>query len=160
MKTTLSLPPTDYREGRRFRAWDLHLQRWSQLRIAEALGVTQGAVSQWIKRARTGAEDALRTHKPTGAPRRLTDEQLQQLPDLLARGAEAFGFRGDVWTCARVGEVIERNWQVRYHRAHVSRLLHACGWTSQRPVVKATQRDEQAIAAWTTERLPALKKSH
>jgi len=62
-------------------------------------------------------------------------------------------------TCARVAEVIERTWGVRYHRAHVSRLLHACGWTAQRPVVKATQRDEQAIAAWTAERLPAIKKN-
>lgn len=159
MKTTLSQPPTDYREGRRLRAWELHLQGRSQTYIADALGVTQGAVSQWITRAQSGAADALRTHKPTGAPPRLTAEQFRQLPDLLEQGAEAFGFRGEVWTCARVAEVIERTWGVRYHRAHVSRLLHDCGWTAQRPVVKATQRDEQAIATWTAERLPAIKKS-
>jgi len=159
MKTTLSPPPTDWREARRFRAWELHLQGWSQLRIAEALGVTQGAISQWIHRALSGAEDALRTQKSSGAPRRLPTQQLQQLPELLAQGAAAFGFRGDVWTCARVATVIERTWHVRYHRAHVSRLLHTCGWTPQRPVVKATQRDEQAIATWQAERLPAIKKS-
>jgi len=159
MKTTLSPSPTDWREARRFRAWELHLQGWSQQRIAEALGVTQGAVSQWLQRAQTGAEEALRAHKATGAPRRLPKEQLQQLPELLTKGAEAFGFRGDVWTCARVVEVIEREWHVRYHQAHVSRLLHACGWTPQRPKVKATQRDEQAIATWQAERLPAIKKS-
>jgi hypothetical protein len=28
------------------------------------------------------------------------------LPELLAKGAEAYGFRGDVWTRARVGVVI------------------------------------------------------
>ena len=159
MKTALSSPPTDWREARRFRAWELYSQGWLQRKIAEALGVTQGAVSQWIKRALTGAADALRTRKAPGAAHRLTLEQLQQLPELLARGAEAFGFRGEVWTCARVATVIERTWQVRYHRAHVSRLLRCCGWTPQRPVVKATQRDEQAIAKWTAERLPRIKKS-
>jgi transposase len=159
MKTTLSQLSTEWREARRFRAWELHLKGWSQQRIAEALGVTQGAVSQWVKRALSGAEDALRTHKASGAPRRLTAEQLRQLPDLLSRGAEAFGFSGDVWTCSRVAAVIERTWHVRYHRAHVSRLLHGCRWTPQQPVVKATQRDEQAIATWQAERLPEIKKN-
>ena len=84
--------PQDWREGRRLRAWVLHQQGWSQVRIAAALGVTQGAVSQWVKRARESGEDALRTRRSPGAPRRLTTEKRAQLPALLAHGAEAFGF--------------------------------------------------------------------
>lgn len=160
MKTTLSPTPHDWREVRRFRAWELHLQGWSQQRIAEALGVSQGVISQWIHRALSGAADALRTHKAPGAPPRLQPEQLEQLLTMLDKGAESYGFKGDVWTCARVATLIERTWQVHYHRSHVSRLLHSQGWSPQRPVVKATQRDEPAIATWQAERLPALKKSH
>jgi hypothetical protein len=33
------------------------------------------------------------------------------------------------------------------------------GWSVQRPVVRATQRDETAIAEWVETDLPALKKS-
>jgi transposase len=160
MKTTLSPSPSDWREGRRFRAWELHLQGWSQQRIAEAVGVTQGIDSQWIRRALAGAVDALRTHKAVGPSRRLSSAQREELLALLKRGAESFGFKGDVWTCARVATVIEQTWQIHYHRSHISRLLHSSGWTPQRPVVKATQRDESAIAAWQSEQLPALKKSH
>lgn len=159
MKTTLSQPPKDWREARRLRAWELHLQGWSQSRISDALGVTQGAISQWIHRALSGAQEALRSHTGSGAPCRLSKKQLQLLPKLLAKGAEDFGYRGDVWTCARVATVIERTWNVRYHRCHVSRLLHDIGWSSQRPVVRASQRDEPAIATWKAERLPAIKKN-
>jgi transposase len=49
----------DWREARRFRAWELHQKGWSQVRIAEALGVTPGAVSQWLKPAREEGLSAL-----------------------------------------------------------------------------------------------------
>jgi len=42
----------DWREGRRRRAWELKQQRWKQQDVAAALGVTPGAVSQWLKRGR------------------------------------------------------------------------------------------------------------
>ncbi len=51
MKQRTVKRPTDWREGRRFRAWDLAQQGWKQQDIAAALGVTHGAVSQWLTRA-------------------------------------------------------------------------------------------------------------
>ena len=52
--------------------------------------------------------------------------------------------------------MIEREFGVRYHPAHVSRLLRAVGWSVQRPIRRATQRGEAAIAAWSAERWRAL----
>ena len=46
--------PKDWREGRRVRTWELHQQGWKQKDIAAALGITQGAVSQWVKRGNGG----------------------------------------------------------------------------------------------------------
>src|SRR5690348_11300030 len=127
-------PPQDWREYRRLRAWDLAQQGWKQRQIARALGVTEGAVSQWLKRARAEGRAALRRHPPPGPAPRLTPEQRAQIPALLARGAEAFGFRGDVWTTKRVAAVIARAFGVRYHPAHVSRLLRALHWSPQQPI--------------------------
>ena len=148
----------DWREGRRRRAWELKEQGWKQQDIAAALGVTSGAVSQWLKRAREHGVEALRRHPAPGRQPRLTPEQLTRLPALLERGPEAYGFRGQVWTCKRVAEVIRRTFGVAYHPAHVSRLLHAVRHSVQRPVARATQRDAAAIAAWWRERWPALQK--
>lgn len=145
-------------EWRRQRAWELHEQGWWQKDIAAALGASRAAVCQWIKRGREGGVEALRTRSRPGGPAKLTAEQRAQIPALLARGAEAHGFRGDVWTASRIAAVIERTFGVRYHRDHVSRLLRQAGWSRQRPIQRATQRDEAAIAHWHEERWPAIKK--
>jgi len=148
----------DWREGRRRRAWELKEQGWKQQDIATALGVTAGAVSQWLKRAREQGVEALRRHPAPGRQPRLTPEQLAQLPALVERGPEAYGFRGQVWTCKRVAEVIRRTFGVVYHPAHVSRLLHAGRHSVQQPRTRAAQRNEAAIQAWWRERWPALEK--
>src|SRR5437899_2034200 len=156
--TTTAFVPRDWREGRRLRAWELKQQGWTQRLIAAALGVTPGAVSQWLTRVREGGVPGLRRRLAPGPQPKLAAEQRAHLPVLLAQGAEAWGFRGEVWTTRRIAAVIEQACGVRYHPAHVSRLLRAIGWSPQTPVVRATQRDEAAIAAWYATRWPALKR--
>ena len=158
MDNSLSKEATDWREGRRLRAWELKQEGWSQQRIADALGVSKGAVSQWIKRGREGGLEALKRQPAPGAPPRLSEEQRAEVPELLKQGAEAHGFRGEVWTCARVAEVIRREFGVTYHPAHVSRLLKALRQSLQKPQRWANQRDEEAIEHWKEERWPSLKK--
>jgi transposase len=123
MENTLSSQANDWREGRRLRAFELKEQGWKQTQIADALGVSEGAVSQWMKRVREKGVQALRHKPPPGAPPRLSEDERARLPELVAQGAEAHGFRGEVWTCERVAEVIRREFGVSYHPAHVSRLL-------------------------------------
>jgi transposase len=159
MDNSLSKEATDWREGRRLRAFKLKQQGWSQQRIAEALGVSKGAVSQWMKRARDGGGvEALKRQPAPGASPRLSEEQRTKLPELLERGAEAHGFRGEAWTCERVAIVIRREFGVSYHPAHVSRLLKALRHSLQKPQRRANQRDEEAIEHWKEERWPSLKK--
>src|SRR4051812_34824893 len=148
----------DWKEMRRWRAVELYQQGWNQKEIAEALGVTKGAVSQWFQALATGGDDALKAKARPGCPSRLSPEQLHLLPDYLSHGAEAYGFRGDVWTCVRIACVIKQEFGVCYHPDHVSRLLKRLRWTPQRPVVRASQRDEKQIAAWRREVWPELKK--
>ena len=159
MDNSLSKEATDWREGRRLRAFELKQQGWSQQRIAEALGVSKGALSQWMKRARDGGGvEALKRQPAPGASPRLSEEQRTKLPELLERGAEAHGFREEAWTCERVAIVIRREFGVSYHPAHVSRLLKALRHSLQKPQRRANQRDEEAIEHWKEERWPSLKK--
>jgi transposase len=149
----------DWREGRRRRAWERKEVGWKQQNIAAALGVTGGAVSQWLSRARAeGVEEGLRRHPAAGPAPKLTPEQLAQLPALVERGAEAYGFRGPAWTCKRVGEVIRRTFGVTYDPSPISRLLHRLGDSVQRPIERATQRSEEAVRVWWEQRWPAIKK--
>src|SRR5919205_1106075 len=113
-----------------------------------------------MKRARQGGGDpqALKRRPAPGAPSCLSEEQRAKVPELLERGAEAHGFRGEAWTCARVAEVIRREFGVVYHPAHVSRLLKALRQSLQKPKRRANQRDEEAIEHWKEHRWPSLKK--
>jgi transposase len=158
MEKTLSTQAKDWREGRRFRALELKEQGWKQTHIAQALGVSEGAVSQWMKRAREKGVQALRHKPPPGAPPRLSEDERARLPELLAQGAQAHGFRGDVWTCERVAIVIRKEFGVSYHPAHVSRLLKALRQSLQKPQRRAEQRDEEAIENWKEKKWPSLKK--
>lgn len=89
-------------EWRRLRAWSLWQQGWKQKDIAMALGITKGAVSQWIKRGKQVGLEGLRQSKAKGAESRMSHEQRAQLSMFLLFGAEAFGYRGNVWTGRRV----------------------------------------------------------
>jgi Predicted transcriptional regulator len=51
--------PHDWKEARRVRAFELKQAGWAQQEIAEVLGVTKGAVSQWIKAAEADGVEAL-----------------------------------------------------------------------------------------------------
>ena len=150
--------PTNWQEARRFHAWRLKQQGWSPRQIAEALGVSEGAVSQWMTRARQGGSEALRQRPPPGAPRRLSAEQLAQRPELLHRGPEAYGFRGQLWTRGRIAAVIRVAFGISYHPRHVGRVRQAIRWSPQKPARQACQRNEAAIRRWREETWPALKR--
>ena len=160
MDSKQEIPKTfsDWREARRYRAWELKQKGWNQTRIAEALGVTTGAVSQWFAAVVAGGLGALRSRKGGGPKSRLSEGQLQRLPELLGRGPEAYGFRGDVWTRARVRAVIQAEFGVTYSKEHVGRLLSKIGWSRQKPIERASQRDEAEIARWQAETWSELEK--
>ena len=88
MEKTLSSQASDWREGRRLRAFELKEWGWKQTEIADALGIMEGAVSQWTKRAREEGLEGLR-HKPLpGATLRLSEEERAELSELLAQGVQ------------------------------------------------------------------------
>lgn len=158
MEKMLSSQASDWREGRRLRAFELKQRGWKQTQIADALGVSEGAVSQWMKRATEEGVEGLRHKPPPGATPRPSEDERARLPELLARRAEAHGFRGEVWTCERVAKVIRKEFGVSYHPAHVSRLLKALRQSLQKPKRRAEQRDEEAIDNWKEKKWPSLKK--
>jgi transposase len=136
----------------------MHELGWLEVDIAEALGVTTGTVSRWLSIAETEGPEALQSRPSVGCPPKLTIEQVGRIPEFLWHGAEAYGFRGDVWTCARIAQVIGWELGVSYHKDHVSRLMKELGWTPQVPVTRAIQRDEATIEHWRTTVWPELRR--
>jgi transposase len=148
--------PHHWQEARRLHAWLLKQNGWPQHPIAEALGVSEGAVSQGMPRIRDRGPEALRHCPHPGASRRLSPEQLARLPELWHRGAAAYGFRGQLWTRGRIAVVIQLESGVSSHPVQGGRLRNALRWSPQKPARRARQRDESAMACWRQETWPAL----
>jgi transposase len=88
----------------------------------------------------------------------LTARQRTRLLNLLLKGAAAHGYSTDLWTLPRVAEIIARTFGVRYHPAHVWKILRGEGWSCQKPERQARERDEETIKQWRAVRWPHIKK--
>ena len=69
----------------------------------------------------------------SGRPSDLTPQQHQQLGDILDSGPVAYGLDNGVWTSPMIAWVINEEFDVHYHPGHVRKLLHALGFSVQRP---------------------------
>jgi transposase len=144
-------------ERRRFRAIELMDRGEPRKLIARILGVSPEALSRWRKLADAGE---LKAKPIPGAPRRLTDQDFRRLEGLLLQGATAHGWLNDLWTGARVGQVIEKHFGVKYHPAYVCGLLkQRLNWTCQRPKHQNINRDDDEIERWVGEEFPRILKA-
>ena len=145
-------------ERRRRRAVELLRQGYAPVEVAQMLGVDRRSVRRWKAAHRRRGPDALKARPAPGRPTKLTAAQRKKLETALLKGACAAGFPTDLWTCPRVAELIRARFGVQYHVDHVGRLLHALGWSPQKPRRLAVERDEQAIGNWVKYEWPHIKK--
>jgi transposase len=94
----------------------------------------------------------------SGGHSRLTAAERRRLATILVRGPRAWGYSNDLWTLARVAEVIERRFNVRYHVSHVHRLLGQLGFSAQKPARLARERNDIAVEEFRGKRWSAIKK--
>jgi transposase len=82
---------------RRFRALELKRAGWTHAEVAEALGVTEMAVSKWMKAVREEGKAGLQSCPATGATPKLSKAKLALLPELLDLCPGGQGDRVRVW---------------------------------------------------------------
>ena len=126
--------------------------------VARLTGASPSSVSRWKQELEEGGLEALQAKSHPGRRAQLTQEQKQVLEHVLLKGPLAAGFSTDLWTLARVAEVIEREFGVKYHPGHVWYVLRAMGWSCQKPERRARERDERAVARWRKQDWPRIKK--
>jgi len=146
-----------YREKRRLRAGELFAQGVANVLIAEALGVSDSAVSMWRGMWEEGGPSALRSLGRPGYPCLLSEDQVSVLVAQLERGAVAHGFANERWTLARVNEVIDRLFGVCFaDDSGVWRLLKRIGWSAHRAGRRSAARDPEAIARFREVTWPSI----
>ncbi len=145
-------------ERRRLKAAKLFDQGLSQAEVSRKVGVHRQSVSRWHAAWKSHGAKALKKAGRAGRKPRLQPPQLEQLRRGLQEGPEALGYGTGLWTTWRVADLIQRQTGLKYHPGHVWKILRSLGWSCQRPVGRATQRDEPAIQRWKKVRWPEIKK--
>lgn len=130
-----------------------------QVDVVTRLGVSAQTASRWYRSWQTGGRDALVGAERLGRTPRLSDAQVAEVEAALLSGPKANGFGTDMWTLARVAQVIEQVTGVRYSQSQTWLILRQrLGWTRQRPARRAVERDDTAIEAWVKRDWPRIKR--
>jgi transposase len=149
----------DLIRDRRQRALALLDEGLSLNEVARQIGCNASSVMRWRDARRRRGSKGLEVGFSPGRPPRLDRKQRTSLLRVLLKGSLAEGYRTDLWTTARIAEVIRRRFGVKYHRDHVGRLMHQLGWSAQKPERRAVERDEEAIQQWKKKDWPRVKKT-
>jgi transposase len=131
-----------------------------QADVVTELGVSAQTASRWHREWQEHGRDGLAGAGRAGRRRKLSDAQLAAVEAALQTGPKANGFPTEMWTLARVAEVIELVTGVRYSQTQTWTVLRErMGWTRQRPARRAVERNEEAIATWVKQDWPRIKKA-
>jgi transposase len=145
-------------ERRRLEAAKLLRQGVPQAEVARQVGVHRQSVSRWERQLQQAGVRGLKKAGRAGRRPRLRPEDLRRIEKGLKRGPEALGYQTGLWTSWRVAHLIEHECGVKYHPSQAWRILGQLGWSCQRPVGRALERDEEKIRRWKRERWPEIKK--
>lgn len=162
MNTDARLLPPEAQEILRRKAVDAVENGMSQVSAAKLFGVSRQAVRNWLKAHRDGGESALQSQK-----RGPKEDQTTKLKGFQAativkmitdNDPEQLKLPFVLWTADAVRLLIQRKYKIQLSVRSVRRYLAKWGFTPQKPVRRAYERDEESVRRWLEEDYPAIAK--
>lgn len=135
-------------------------QGMSQAEAVRTFGVSKTAVFHWLKAYRSKGERAL-AGRPRGRPRRSTLPGYQAATTvriITDRCPDQLKLPFALWTREAVAELIASRWGLRLSVWTVGRYLKKWGFTPQKPLRRAYERDPVAVRKWLDEEYPAIAR--
>lgn len=146
-------------EERRIKAGTLFTRGLSQAEVARRLNVSRPSVHAWHAAwEKNGAAGLASKRGVFGRTPRLTEANVRKVRTVILKSPRTAGFATDMWTLGRIAKIIKRVASVSYHPNHVWRVLHAIGFTCQKPSAKPKERNERTIKHWKEVEWPAIQK--
>jgi transposase len=131
---------------------------YTQQGVAKFLGVHPRTVQRWMQAYRAGGMRGLKAKPVSGRPPTLSRRQEQAVLRWFGKSPREFGFPTELWTGARVAELIQRKFHKRLHPHYVIQWLADRRITSQKPERQARERNERQVRRWLREEWPRIKK--
>jgi len=93
-----------------------------------------------------------------GRKPRLSQEQMEDLAEIIEAGPEASGLDTGVWTSPIIAHLVKRRFGVSYHPSQIRRILHKLDFSIQFPKRRLSMADKALQAWWMRKELPRIKK--
>jgi transposase len=145
-------------EQRRMRAAKYFEKGKGASEVAKLLGVRRQSAHAWWQAWNKAGVNGLVSKGAAGPKARLSAGQKAALMKAIIEGPKAHGHPTEVWTLPRVAKLIEQQTGEHYHSGHVWWILREMGLSCQQPTRRAIERNDAAIAEWTRQGWPKLKK--
>jgi transposase len=126
--------------------------------VADFLGVDPSSVRRWVGAFRHKGPKGLVARAVRGRPPKLSRTQEKIVLRWLTHNPVEYGFASELWTCQRLAQLIEEQFDVRFHPAYLSVWLRDRDRTPQKPQRVARERDPERIAKWLEVEWPRIKK--
>jgi transposase len=146
-------------ERRRLLAVRRILDGYSVEEVAEFLGVDAGSVRRWRAAFVRDGWAGLRARPVPGRPTKLTRTQEKIVLRWLDDPPTAFGFSTELWTAARLADLIRQEWGIALSPRYLPRWLRRRGFSPQKPERVPHERNDEALAAWVRDDWPRIKKT-
>ena len=127
--------------------------------VIKTLGFARACIYNWLARYRAGGWHALKTGSRSGRPKKLTGSQISWIYRTIRdKDPRQLKFSFALWTRPMIAELIKRQFGIRFSRTSVGRLLHQLGFSCQKPLYRAYQRDTELVNQWKEKVFPEIKK--
>jgi transposase len=127
--------------------------------VATAYSTDRTTLFRWIQRYEQQGEDGLHRRVGSGRPRKLRNVDSQRFWNLVLQPATKFGYETDLWTVARVHQVVQEKLKVVVSRDTIWRRLREAGLTYQKPERQYFETDDEARQEWLEDILPKIRET-
>ena len=151
--------PPEVQDGLRQRVVRAVVNGMSQAQAARVFGVSRRSVNGWHRRFRTGGPGALRS-RPRGRPQVLSLKPYQAATVvrlITDRCPDQLKMPFFLWTREAVRDLIAQRYGTRLSVWTVGRCLRRWGFTPQKPLRRAYERDPEAVRRWLKKQYPAIR---
>lgn len=127
--------------------------------VIKTLGFSRACIYNWLARYRAGGWHGLRTGQRSGRPKKLIGSQIKWVYKTVRdKDPRQLKFTFALWTRAMVADVIKRQFGLKLSLTSVGRLLNQLGFSVQKPLYRAYQRNPELVTQWKQQVFPQIQK--
>ncbi len=155
------LSPSDLKILRKKAVEAIVIHGISKKQASITFGFSRSSIWKDLKEYKISKEESFRYKKrgvKVGTGSKISKNQEEELKSkILSHTPDELGMDYTLWNSKVVQEYIESNYLYQYNRRSIRKIMNRLGFTSQKPIKSAYQRNPEKIKEWLTVTYPEIK---